>query len=283
MSTIYKVNRWFVNHIELVSKLVEDPEGILLSSNGKKKGVYLVSVYLADENKTIPMYVGEAGADDKTNRTIADRIKEHLMRWLSKGQTEYWTGVDLYELSSGKIKYHLHIVAEEKNHDARKRIESETILSEKPYLQCGPYEKYHSKKQTSNSATIPYNGIDLCIVPWKHTRRKALCDRLAKENIFLEESDFITGVINGNEKTFWKGTLMMIKAKPNAEHLNQYVDSFKKTLVPGSEEYKRVKEIIDEAIGYTKEDRGCTYPIIIKMLSYALCMRDENITFKVKL
>lgn len=169
MATFDYVEKWWNDNLELVKKCVDDPEKIFSSNNGHKKGVYLVFVKLVEEDKLIPMYAGEAGADNEHDRSIADRLKEHIRIWLGN-YTEYWTGIKRSDLESGKMKFHVHIVGEADNLETRKKMETDTVLREHPYLQYGPYKKYPSK----------YDGPDLCIVPWKGTRRKAFLDRLEK-------------------------------------------------------------------------------------------------------
>ena len=102
MSTFDYVNEWYKLNEELVNQTVTDKNHILTSEYGHKKGAYLVSVELTDKNILIPMYAGEAGADDDHDRSIADRLKEHLRHWLGT-YTTYYTGVRKKDLLDGKI------------------------------------------------------------------------------------------------------------------------------------------------------------------------------------
>lgn len=260
MATFDYVEEWWNDNDnrKLVERCVEDPEKIFSSNNGHKKGAYLVSVKLVEEDKLIPMYAGEAGADDEhdRSRSIADRLKEHIRIWLGGDFTEYWTGVKSSDLESGKMKFHLHIVGEAEKLGERKKLESRTILTEHPYLQYGPYKKYPSK----------YDGLDLCIIPWKGTRRKAFLDRLEQEGITVKESASLIARILGKgfKPDDWKKCAKSGKEKePVAYELRQ-------ELKVGTDEYKEIKAIVDAGLGFGDGSRGCTYPYIIKVLSHAL-------------
>lgn len=176
MATYEHVEAWFKSNTDIINKYIDDPEGILTTENGHRKGAYLVSVKVKEAGVLIPMYAGEAGADAGHDRSIADRLKEHIRIWLGN-YTEYWTGIKKAELDSGKMQLHLHIVGEAEKLEIRKQMEENTVLCEHPYLQYGPYKKYPSN----------YNGLDLCIIPWNATRRKALLSRLKQEGITVQE------------------------------------------------------------------------------------------------
>ncbi len=254
MATFKDVEDWYEDNKNLVKKYTVDEEGILTTDNGKKKGVYLISVKLVDEDVLIPMYAGEAGADDKHERSIADRLKEHLKNWLG-GDTEYWTGVKKTELETEKMKFHLHIVGESKKLETRKKMEEYIILSEHPYLQYGPYEKYRSK----------YEGIDLCIIPWNGTRREAFLARLEDKGLLpIVESKLITNVFDKSFNPDWDKCMKSGKEK---EHVACIL---RQELKKGTEEYKQVKSIVDRALGFKEGSRGCTYPYIVRILSHAL-------------
>ena len=193
MATYDYVEEWYRNNKDLVEKYLDDPEMILSSENGKKKGTYLVSAKLVEEDVLIPMYAGEAGADDEHDRSIADRLKEHIRIWLGN-YTEYWTGLKKEELEDNRIKLHLYIVGEAEALEKRKRMETYTIQTVKPYLQYGPYMKYPSE----------YKGLDLCIVPWKGTRRAAFLRKLEQEGItWNEKTRIVDYIFDENFKPVW--------------------------------------------------------------------------------
>ena len=75
------------------------------------------------------------------------------------------------------MKIHFHIVGEAEKKEDRKKLERETILSKSPYLQYGPFKKYDSK----------YDDLDLCIVPFNGTRRKAFINRARKEGVEIQD------------------------------------------------------------------------------------------------
>lgn len=254
MATFDYVEEWWKDNTALIQRCVDDPEKIFSSNNGHKKGVYLVSVKFVEEDKLIPMYAGEAGADDEHDRSIADRLKEHIRVWLGGDYTEYWTGIKRSDLESGKMKFHLHIVGEAEKLEERKKLESSTILKEHPYLQYGSYQKYVSK----------YAGVDLAIIPWRHTRRKAFLDRLEQEGSIVEESrSLVDRVLSKDFKPDWK---KCAKGKENSS----VAYALRQELKTGTEEYKKIKGIVDTGLGIKDGSRGCTYPYIIKVLSHAL-------------
>lgn len=253
MATFDYVEKWWAeNYSTLVKNFVDDPEKILSSDNGNKKGTYLVSVKV--ENKLIPMYAGEAGADEEHDRSISDRLKEHFRIWLG-GDTEYHTGVKMLELETGKMKFHIHIVGEAESLESRKKMETNTITKKHPYLQYGPYTKYASR----------YDGLDLCIIPWNRTRRKALLNRLEQEGITVNKSaSLIERILDKDFSADWKKCAKAGKEKdPIAYTLRQ-------ELKVGTDDYIKIKHIVDSGLGYEDGRRGCTYPFIIKVFSHAL-------------
>ncbi|MBP3241455.1 MAG: hypothetical protein J6M92_13085 [Oribacterium sp.] len=263
MATFTKVEKWFDENKAMLMKIaVVDPEQILTSENGHKKGAYLVSVKL--KNRLIPMYAGEAGADDEHDRCIADRLKEHLHRWFAGGYTEYWTGIKKSELISGRIRFHLHIVGESDVLEERKKMETEAILTKKPYLQYGPYKKYDSE----------YDGIDLCIVPFNGTRRKAFLARLKELGIKScekdEEKELLDKILNKGCKPDWK---KIAKEKYDAE---PYASNFRVLIRKGSELHKDVKAALEEAMGIVSggKSTGIRYDRLITLLSNAMAEAD---------
>ena len=174
MATYEYVEKWYNDNVENVRNNVIDEEG-LLEAACRKKGPYLVLVKIMKDNVLIPMYAGEAGADAEHDRSIGDRLKEHIRIWLGD-YTEYWTGVSKSELSNGKVKFVVRSMGESDDPEIRKVMEEQIILKERPYLQYGPYKKYDSN----------YDGLDLCIIPFRGTRRKAFLGRLKQEGIQLK-------------------------------------------------------------------------------------------------
>ena len=141
MSTFKHVEEWYQDNQDLVVKYVDDPELILTSENGNKKGVYLASVkMIVEEEILIPMYVGEAGGDEEHDRSISDRLKEHLRHWLGD-YTEHYTGVKKSELESGKMKFHFSIVAESSDIEKRKKMEEERMQAIEDALEASKYGK----------------------------------------------------------------------------------------------------------------------------------------------
>lgn len=263
MSTFKHVEEWYQDNQDLVVKYVDDPELILTSENGNKKGVYLASVkMIVEEEILIPMYVGEAGGDEEHDRSISDRLKEHLRHWLGD-YTEHYTGVKKSELESGKMKFHFSIVAESSDIEKRKKMEEDTIRRLKPYLQYGAYPKYHSD----------YKGLDLCIIPMNGTRRKALLDQLKEKGITLNET-IIDQVLDVSFQPDWKKaiklTKMGMKKAESIDHVKQNMNRLRTELRPGTDEYRKIKRIVDKNLGYARESTGCTYPCLIRILAYAL-------------
>lgn len=243
----------------------DDPEKILSSGYGHKKGVYLVSVKLKNQNDEIvfiPMYAGEAGADDEHDRSIADRLKEHIRIWLGP-YTEYWTGMRKSDLESGEMKIHVQIVGEAETLEKRKELERETIVSKCPYLQYGPYKKYDSK----------YDDLDLCIIPFNGTRRKAFINRAKKEDVDINENRLVTYILGNDFRPDWKAVLSSMKKMPKNEETLETVRTnigrLKYEINSTSEDYSKIKELLDKGLGI-ETGRGCTYPYLIKVLSYAL-------------
>lgn len=50
MATFDYVEKWWSDNTDLIEKCVDDPEKILTSDYGHKKGAYLASVKLKNEN-----------------------------------------------------------------------------------------------------------------------------------------------------------------------------------------------------------------------------------------
>ena len=255
MATNKNVNEWYAMHRELIDRCVVDENHILTSEYGHKKGTYLVSVLLPEKNLMIPMYAGEAGADDEHDRSVADRLKEHLHRWLGT-YTAYYTGVRKKDLLKGKMKFYLELVGEADSLEDRKQLETETILAEKPYLQFGPFKKYDSD----------YDGIDLCIVPFKGTRRKALLNALKERGIEIEEGERLLDRIM--DKSFkpdwelcaeqrWVNNVIAVELEQEMKYWTE-------------EEYMEVKRIVDSGLECPEDSRGCTRKYLVKVLSHAL-------------
>ena len=244
--------KWYMENQEFVKRYVIDEEG-LLSKECRKKGTYLVSVKLIEENILIPMYAGEAGADKNHDRSIGDRLKEHLRIWFGD-YTEYWTGVSKAELITGKVKFVIGSVGESDDLGIRKELESQTIMKEHPYLQYGPYKKYDSD----------YDEPDLCIIPFKGTRRKAFLSRLKQDKIEYEDSpkciDFIRG---GNIKSDWKQ--LAIKGS----EFRFIRDVIRAEFEESPEKYDMIKKNIDNAVGFEIHSRGCTFPYIVRLITRA--------------
>ncbi|MBR3517091.1 MAG: hypothetical protein IKO10_12350 [Lachnospiraceae bacterium] len=255
MSTFDYVNEWFKQNEELVNQTVTDKNHILTSKYGHKKGAYLVSVELTDKNILIPMYAGEAGADDDHDRSIADRLKEHLRHWLGT-YTTYYTGVRKKDLLDGKMKFCLEIVGEAEKKEDRKQLETTTILTKKPYLQYGPYKKYDSD----------YDGIDLCIVPFKGTRRKAFLNALKEKGIEIEEGErLIDRTLDKSFRPDWKACAQPKEENEAiAEKLRQEMEYWTE------EEYRDVKKVVDTGLGCPEGSRGCMRKYLIRVLSHAL-------------
>lgn len=269
MSTFDYVKNWERENQDVISKYVIDDENLLKGAKGKKKGVYLVSVKLMKENVSIPMYVGEAGADEAHDRSIRDRLTEHLRIWLRKKETtEYWTGIRREELGSF-VKFSLHFVDEEEDREARRKKEAETINRTQPYLQYSPYKKYNS----------PYEGIDLCIIPWNGTRRKSFLDRLEQKGILpaVDAPHLVNNVIKEgidweNIKIDWENIDWKVcaKAAKTVKGDDSIACILEEKFGVGSDEYKGIKKVVDSALGFSKESRGCTHPYIIKLLEHVI-------------
>jgi hypothetical protein len=261
MSTFDYIETWHTNNATLVARTISDPKGILTTEYGHKKGAYLVSVLLTEKNILIPMYAGEAGEDggeDGDNiRTIQDRLKEHLYHWLG-AYTQYHTGVAKWDLLNGKMKFHLEIVGEAESKEARKQMETDTILTKKPYLQYGPYKKYPSK----------YTGLDLCIVPWDKTRRKAFLGALKERGIEVEDNSRLIDLILNKSITpdwvecskkrhsFDKEQMSILKQEMSEEWTE--------------EEYSSIVDIVNEALGYGTTGRGVSRNCLLQILTVAL-------------
>ena len=255
MSTSNFINDWFKLNEELVNQSVVDDNHILTAEYGHKKGAYLVSVFLPERNILIPMYAGEAGADEEHDRSIADRLKEHLHRWLG-AYTTYYTGVRKKDLLDGKMKFYLEIIGEADELEDRKQLETEAILTKKPYLQYGPYRKYDSD----------YAGIDLCIIPFKGTRRKAFLNALKEKGIEIEEGErLIDRILDKSFRPDWKAC-----AKPKEKNEGIALELYHEMESWTEEEYWDVKKLVDSGLGYLEGSRGCTRKCLVRVLSHAL-------------
>lgn len=265
MATFDYVEKWWSDNTDLIEKCVDDPEKIFSSEYGHKKGAYLASVKLKNKNAEmvyIPMYAGEAGADDEHDRSIADRLKEHIRIWLGP-YTEYWTGIRKSDLESGEMKIHVQIVGEAETLEKRKELERKTIVSACPYLQYGPYKKYDSK----------YDDLDLCIIPFNGTRRKAFINRAKKEGIDIKEESIVAYILGNDFCPDWKSVLTLMQKMPKDEEMLETIKAniarIKHEISPTTKEYKEIKEKVDKGLEI-KGSRGCTYPYLVKVLSYAL-------------
>lgn len=261
MSTFDYIETWHTNNATLVARTISDPKGILTTEYGHKKGAYLVSVLLTEKNILIPMYAGEAGedggADDDNIRTIQDRLKEHLYYWLG-AYTQYHTGVAKRDLLNGKMKFYLEIVGEANDLETRKQMETDTILTKKPYLQYGPYKKYPSK----------YTGIDLCIVPWDRTRRKAFLGALKERGIEVEDDSRLIDLIfnksitpdwvecSKKRRSYDKEQMAMLKEEMSEEWT--------------CEEYELIVNTVNAALGYKSGSRGVSRNCLLQILTVAL-------------
>ena len=255
MATFDYVNEWYKLNEELVNQSVVDENHILTSEYGHKKGAYLVSVQLPEKDIRIPMYAGEAGADDDHDRSIADRLKEHLRHWLGT-YTTYYTGVRKKDLLDGRMKFYLEIVGEADKPEDRKQMETNTILTKKPYLQYGPYKKYDSD----------YDGIDLCIVPFKGTRRKAFLNALKEKGIEIEEGErLIDRILDKSFRPDWKAC-----AQPKEENEAIGAELRQEMEYWTEEEYRDVKKVVDTGLGCPEGSRGCMRKYLIRVLSHAL-------------
>ena len=142
-------------------------------------------------------------------------------------------------------------------------MEEDTIRRLKPYLQYGAYPKYHSD----------YKGLDLCIIPMNGTRRKALLDQLKEKGITLNET-IIDQVLDVSFQPDWDKAVKLAKrGLVKAESIypvNQNMNRLRTELRTGTDEYRKVKRMVDKNLGYARESTGCTYPCLIRILAYAL-------------
>lgn len=194
MSVFYE--NWKNNEGKSVlSNWVLDPEKLLDSKSGNVEGVYAIDVVECATGRVINAYVGEVGfvpgAKAYIARTVKERLLQHLKRWLGNGYRylEYWTGIS--EKEFGKYKIRLSLLQEEKDVKKRKKLEGQYILKRHPYLQYGPYRKYPSS----------YEGVDLCIIPWRNTRRTAF---LAKVNELCPKCDASRYVLDTSWNKDWE-------------------------------------------------------------------------------
>lgn len=261
MATFKYIEDFHTNNATLVAKCINDPDGILTTEYGRVKGTYLVSVLIVDKNILIPMYAGEAGAAPKEesendDRTIQDRLKEHLYHWLG-AYTQFHTGVSKKDLLNGKMKFNLEIVGRADDLETRKQIETTTILTKKPYLQYGPYRKYPSK----------YTGLDLCIVPFEGTRRTALLDALKERGIEAEEnSRFIDLILDGKITPDWVEC-----SKNRRKASKEFIEELKEEMASQwtEEEFTVIHERVNNGLGYI-ESRGVSRKCLLEILSVAL-------------
>ncbi|GEM_PF-2358851 len=257
MATFNYIEKFHTDNATLLAKCIDDPNGILSTEYGQKKGTYLVSVLLRDKKILIPMYAGEAGADDEHDRSIQDRLKEHLYYWLGN-YTQYHTGVAKKDLLSGNMAFHLEVVDVAETKEARKQIETETILTMKPYLQYGPYKKYPSS----------YAGLDLCIVPWKGTRRKAFLDALKERGIEVEDNSRLIDLFINKEITpDWVEC-----SKKRHSFDKDQMSILKQEIIEDwtPEEFHLMVDTVNTALGYGNSSRGVSRNCLLQILTVAL-------------
>lgn len=160
---------WYLKNRRKLSRILEDPDGLVSSWRGHIEGIYLIEVEYGGI-LTLAAYVGQAGRVQgqpsyyATN--IHTRLLQHLKRFFGNDYASYFTGVqgleDFGKYSSWKIK--VRLLQEEYNHARRLTLEDDYIKVLNPYLQNHKYPYY---KTTGNVE-------DACILP--RYRKQALED-----------------------------------------------------------------------------------------------------------
>ena len=162
------------------------------------------------------------------------------------------------DLLNGKMKFHLEIVGEAEAKEARKQMEIDTILAKKPYLQYGPYKKYSSK----------YTGIDLCIVPFDKTRRKAFLGALKERGIEVEDdSRLIDLFLNKSIAPDWVEC-----SKKRRSYDKEQMAVLKEEMSEEwtEEEYSVIVDTVNAALGYKSGSRGVSRNCLLQILTVAL-------------
>ena len=227
------------------------------SENGDVEGVYAIDVVECTTGIVINGYVGEIGFIPEAKKYIASTVKErvlqHLKCWLGNGYVEYWTGVSENELNREMYKFRLTLLQEEKDIKKRKELEGQYILRRQPYLQYGPYRKYPSK----------YEGLDLCIIPWRNTRRAAF---LTKVSEFFPKRDISRYVQSTSWNKNWEEVAK--QDKPN----NELVAIMASQIPMYSDVHMNAKKTIDHFFMVPANKRGCTYNYIVSLFAKAYAM-----------
>ena len=247
---------------EILSKWVLDPERLLYSENGDVEGTYAIDVMECATEIVIKAYVGEIGHIQRAKKYVASTIKErllqHLKSWLGNGYVEYWTGVSEEELNKGKYKFRLSLLQKECDVKKRKRLEEQYILKTHPYLQYGPYRKYPSN----------YDGLDLCIIPWRGTRRAAF---LARVNELFPKYDASRYVQSTSWDKDWEEVAK--QDKPSQE----LVTMIENQIPMYSDIHVKAKKQIDCFLNVPAYKRGCNYKYIVSLFAKAYVMERESV------
>lgn len=237
---------------------VVDDDGVFNSSMGLEPGNYVALTEIVEKGITFAAYTGQTGCEKNPNRCLRVRLTEHLRRWLNS--PEYHLGVKAEELAVGKVRIHISVLSSGNcSFDLRKRLEKASVYTHKPFLQYGPWKKYNTT----------YEGEDLSIVPFGHTRRKAFLARARQSGVFLEDSttntiDRIFDIVLGSD------LCRLAKCRSGKRDFNTAME-VRKALKNGTNEYLVIKAIFDKQLyNGKKPKRGCSYDYITDVLTYAI-------------
>ncbi len=235
----------FAEQKDQISTCVTNLDSIL-SLTADKKGNYLCSVHIKTNKKYVelPLYTGTAtGTSDFQDRYIADRIKEHLIRWIV--DPEKFTGVPKDLLKNGTASFSFSLLKETDNYDQAKNIERLAILRFAPYLQMSPFRKFSASS---------YDDLDLCI-EYKY-RKQAFVYRLLQEGVMLDDSGVFNMILF---KLMDKD--MDLKNEPDIDgaSFDEIINArsqLNEILPKGSDQYKLVKTLIDHKLDFKENSRG---------------------------
>lgn len=228
-----------------------------LALTADKKGNYLSIVHVNTSKGSVdlPLYTGTAtGTKDFPDRYIADRIKEHLVRWVS--DPEKFTGVPEELLKNGTASFSFKLLKETDNYDLAKKIERLAILKYSTYLQLSPFRKF---------SVTSYDDLDLCI-EYKY-RKQAFAYRLLQEGIILDDAGMLNMILF---KLMDTDHDLKKEADFDGVDFGEIINSrsqLNELLPKASDEYKLVKNLFDSHLNLKENSRGANRNYIMDNLT----------------
>lgn len=244
MTSEYIENR-FIELNEHITACVNDLDSFL-SLTADMKGNYISFIHVKTSKGIVelPVYTGTAtGTKDYSDRYIADRIKEHLVRWIS--DPEKFTGVPEELLKNGTASISFKVLKETDNFNQAKNIERLAILKYSTYLQMSPFRKFSASS---------YDDLDLCI-EYKY-RKPAFVYRLLQEGIILNNSGMLNMILFKLMDDDYN-----LKNEPGFDGVSfgEIINTrsqLNEMLPKGSDEYKLVKNLFDSHLVLNANSRG---------------------------